>query len=179
MTNYSQKIRMGMVRRMIGPHAVSASSLARETGIAQQTLSRWLREAGTVPPMTDDNNETPEPQLPPRKRPADWTPEEKLQAVLEARGLSDEALGAFLRQRGLHAADLAAWRQAVLVSLGKKKASRQPASESKRLRQLESELRRKDKALAETAALLVLQGKVRALWGAEGDDTKPGHGKRS
>lgn len=44
--------------------------------------------------------------------------------------------------------------------------------ESRRVRELERELRRKDKALAEAAALLVLQKKVQALWGDGDDDTK-------
>jgi transposase len=43
--------------------------------------------------------------------------------------------------------------------------------EARRVRELEKELRRKDKALAEAAALLVLQKKVQAIWGDADDDT--------
>jgi hypothetical protein len=49
---------------------------------------------------------------------------------------------------------------------------------SKVVRKLEAELRRKDKALAETAALLVLQGKAEALWGGGGDATPRKSGKK-
>jgi transposase len=56
----------------------------------------------------------------------------------------------------------------VLEALGpQKKAS----SDSKRVRELEKQLRRKDKALAEIAALLVLPKKVQAICGDEDDDT--------
>ncbi len=41
------------------------------------------------------------------------------------------------------------------------------------MRELERQLRRKDKALAEAAALLVLQKKAQALWGDADDDTDP------
>lgn len=178
MAEYSHRFRMKMVRRMVGPNAISASALAAEVGIPQPTLSRWLRDARTVSPMTKNDTPAMSP-APTPKRPEDWTPEERLDAVVQARGLEGEALGAFLRRKGLHAPDLDAWRQAVLASLASSAKARRSSGDSKRIRQLENELRRKEKALAETAALLVLQGKVRALWGAEGDDTKPPSGKKS
>lgn len=104
------------------------------------------------------------------KRPQDWTAEEKLAVVIEAAGVSDEELGAFLRRRGLHEAQLREWRQQVLAGLGNRPArAARPTGEARRVKELEKELRRKDKALAEAAALLVLQKKVRAIWG-DGDD---------
>lgn len=177
MAEYSHRFRMKMVRRMVGPNACSASALAAETGLSQPTLSRWLRDANTVSAMSESTPSATPPEPPP-KRPEDWTAEEKLEAVTAARGLQGEALGAFLRQRGLHASDLDAWRQTALASLTSTGPSRRSTADSKRIRQLETELNRKEKALAETAALLVLQGKVRALWGEEGTDTKAPNAKR-
>ena len=106
----------------------------------------------------------------------DLSPEDKLRVVRAAEGLEGVELGAFLRREGLHEADLAQWQkqaeQAALAALG---GRRQRTAEQRRLRQLESELKRKDKALAEAAALLVLSKKVQELWGDdEGDDTKGG-----
>ena len=92
-----------------------------------------------------------------------------LQAVLEASGLKDEELGTFLRRKGLHEAILAEWKAAALEALAPQKKT----GDSRRVRELEKQLRRKDKALAEAAALLVLQKKVRALLGDEDDDTGP------
>ena len=72
----------------------------------------------------------------------------------------------------MHETQLDLWRKALLGSLDKP-GRKEPSvtQERRQIRKLERELKRKDKALAETAALLVLQGKARALWGDEGDDT--------
>jgi transposase-like protein len=106
------------------------------------------------------------------KRPQDWNAEEKLCAVLEAAALSDEELGAFLRRKGLHEAQLQQWRDQMLSGLAPAPARQgKKAPEARRIRELEKELTRKDKALAETAALLVLKKKVQEIWGDEDDDT--------
>jgi transposase-like protein len=154
-----------MVQRMVGPNAVSANRLSAEVGISQSSLSQWLRESGGrmgrvklgSPPSDRD-----------ARRPEDWSAEERLRVVMEASRLRDEELGAFLRREGIHEATLAEWKAAVLDALGPQK---KVSSDSKRVRELEKQLRRKDKALAETAALLVLQKKVQAIWGDEDDDT--------
>ena len=105
-------------------------------------------------------------------RPQDRPADEKLRLVLEASGLSDEQLGAFLRREGIHEEHLRQWREAALGGLsGGGKTVDERSRE--RIRALEKELRRKDKALAEAGALLVLQKKVRALLGEEDDDTEP------
>ena len=167
-----------MVKKLTGPDARSATALARETGVSQATLSRWLKQAGTLRGMSNDTAKPSGVASGARsRRPQDWTADEKLRAVVEAASLSEEELGAFLRREGLHEAQLRQWREDAKVALSSRrsKTSRSPAA--KRLRQLERELRRKDKALAEAAALLVLQKKVQALWADEDDDTEPRRGK--
>ena len=104
------------------------------------------------------------------RRPQDWSATEKLNAVINSSGLEDTELGAFLREQGLHEAHLSEWRQQAEKALGKLPAS-PDARLKKENQRLEKELRRKDRALAETAALLVLSKKARALWGDEGDTT--------
>ena len=99
---------------------------------------------------------------------------EKLRLVKEAAELSEEELGAFLRRNGLHESQLEEWRrkveEAALGALVKsKKSRRQQSPEAKRIRELERELNRKDKALAEVTALLALKKKLEALLG-DGDD---------
>ena len=106
-----------------------------------------------------------------------WTGAEKLRVVTEARGLSGSALGAFLRREGLHEAQLVAWREAAEAALGAPGRLRPGSSpDEKRIQALERDLRRKDQALAETAALLVLKKKVHAIWGGEDDTTDPRSG---
>ena len=161
---YPTSLRSKMVRRMTGPGAVSATALGHETGITQQTLSRWLRAAGTVAVMDEPGDR-------PAHRPQDWGAEEILAVITEAAGLSDEDLGAFLRRKGLHEAHLEEWRARIVAGLEApvRRSGRSP--EAKRIKELERELRRKEKALAEAAALLVLQKKLRAMWGDGEDDT--------
>lgn len=92
--------------------------------------------------------------------------------MLESGGLSDDELGAYLRRKGLHADTLAIWRQDALDALGGGRKNRSKRSgEQKKIRSLEKDLRRKEKALAETTALLVLKKKFNALFGDEDHDT--------
>lgn len=158
-----------MVRRMAGPEGISATALSQEVGVAQPTLSRWLRDAGSVSPMMSAKDEARKP----RRNPQQWTAEEKLRAVIQAANLSEVELGAFLRHEGLHAADLEAWRQAALAVLGDRPQRRghKASPEAKKIHALEKDLHRKDRALAEVTALLALQKKLELLWGDEGDGT--------
>jgi transposase-like protein len=162
-----------MVAKLTGPNAKTATAVSGEEGISQPTLSRWLREAGTVKRAMshDDAREAPAPT----KRPQDWTAEEKWALVTEAATVPEAELGALLRRKGVHEAQLVEWRAAALAGLqrpsrGERKAAHR---EKQQIRELERELRRKDKALAEAAALLVLKKKVQEIWGDEDDDTTP------
>jgi transposase-like protein len=164
-----------VLQRLLMPNGPSANSLSQEVGVAQSTLSRWLRDATTLEPVTKRRKPSaPTSQPIEQKRPDDRSASEKLRLMLEASTLSEADVGEFLRRHGLHEADLAAWREVALSALGGNAAVQPRPGEAKRVRELEKELRRKDKALAETAALLVLQKKVRAIWGDGDEDTKPG-----
>jgi len=171
-TRYSEAFKAKMVQRMLGPRAVSANALSSEIGVHQPTLSRWLRSArDTMPIMSNrPRPSSGSPLAPSARRPEDWKPEERLRAVVEAAGLREAELGEFLRRSGLHEATLAEWRATALEALGPRRPS---GKEGKRVRELERELRRKERALAEAAALLVLQKKVHAIWGDEDESTDP------
>jgi len=163
-----------MVQQLSMPGAKSAHVLSAEVGIPQGTLSRWLRETrrmGTTDKATIPTNWGQEKAM--SKRPEDWTFEEKIRVVMEAANLQGEALGSFLRKEGLHESQLLQWRKAMEEALaeGQKSFKKKKAQEAKQIRKLQKELNRKEKALAETAALLVLQKKAQALWGDEDDDT--------
>lgn len=170
---YTDRFRSKMVRKMLGPSGVTATALAAKVGVPQPTLSRWLREAATLGAMsTEHDDDAPAPPATPAK-PRQWTPEEKLRVIGAAHGLEGEALGALLRREGVHLAELEEWRRAAQQALGapggtgRAKVAR---GEARRVRELERELRRKDKALAEVTALLVLKKKAAAIWGTEGED---------
>ena len=171
---YSKAFRTLMVQKMTSPDRPNVESLSAEVGVPPSTLYRWVSDAGKL--LSSTHAEVlpiaASTQRPIRmKRPQDWNAKEKLAAVLEAASLSDEELGAFLRSQGLHEAQLQQWRDQMLAGLEPMTVPRgKKALEGKRVRELEKELRRKDKALAETAALLVLKKKAQAIWGDEDDD---------
>lgn len=170
---YSSRFKTAMVRKMTGPDAISANALSREVGVCQTVLSRWLRLAGkqilSVPQKSSQG------AMSVTKRPKDWTPEEKLRAVLEAQSLSDEEFGAFLRKKGLHETHLKEWREQILSALAQPSPGKpsKGSAEQRQIRKLEKELDRKNKALAEAAALLVLQKKAQILFGAEEAEPTP------
>jgi len=171
MMEYAANVKARMVRRMLGPDAVTATSLAGETGISQATLSRWL--AASIKGVSPSKPAAPTPTetAAPAKRPQDWTALERAQAVLAASELAEGQLGEFLRRQGLHREQLDEWTSTLEEALAQPRAGRRSSGDAKRIKELERELARKDKALAETAALLVLKKKMAQLWGDEDDDT--------
>ena len=188
MTLYSEGFRNRMIERLSGPNPISATALAAEVGVSQATLSRWLKEAATVGRKMHRSRDQENPSAaspkptkpsPSTRRPQDWTAEEKVALVLEAAAVPAVELGELLRRRGIHEAQLAEWRTqvtqgAVAALQGPSRRDRKAANlEAHRVRELERELARKEKALAEAAALLVLKKKAQAIWGAEDDDTDP------
>jgi transposase-like protein len=168
-----------MVERMATLGGPNAMDLSREVNVPQVTLSRWLREAGRV----GDMRKKKRPEGPPSSSPAlpdrdarstrEWTPADKLRVVSAAGQCKEEELGELLRREGIHLAQLEEWRADILAALGSPPPRRKDP-ETHRLRELERELARKDKALAEVTALLVLRKKLEALFDmseGEGDST--------
>ena len=159
--NYRDTFKKAMVKKMVGPTAMSAAALAEQAGVAQTTLSRWLRQYGTISEAGGSMGS--------KKRAQNWSAEEKLKAVLEYEALEEESRGKYLREQGLYEAEIRRWREEMLEALVKK--PKKGDAKERRIRELEGELRRKEKALAETAALLVLKKKAQAIWG-DGEDEK-------
>jgi len=142
-----------MLGRLTGKDAVSARQLSLETGLRQQTLSRWLQDACSLSVM-------------PSKRPTrEWSIDEKVRILAQAGRLTGAELTALLEREGLRLAEYEQWRLALAEE------GRASLAITKRLRALERELSRKEKALAEAAALLVLKKKVNRLW--EDEDGGP------
>lgn len=131
-------------------------SVADEVNINSYTIKHWMRkkkkQTAAAPAIKE-------------KRPQDWTAAEQLQALRATHTLTGEALNAWCREHGLFAHHLTSW-EAAFCAPGNESAS--AARETRNLkdenRQLKRDLERKEKALAEAAALLVLQKKYQALW---------------
>jgi len=165
-----------MVQKMLMPNARPVSALAQDAGISEGTLYRWKKE--TI--LSGMSADRPHDKTSTTKPPHQWSAEEKLAVVLEAAAVPEADLGELLRRKGVHAAQLAEWRKqvtegavAALEGRASKVDRKAVSMDARRVRDLERELRRKDKALAEAAALLILKKKAQEIWGGEDDTTDP------
>jgi hypothetical protein len=109
------------------------------------------------------------------KNAEEWSSEDKFAVVLETAALNEAQLAEYCRRKGLYVEQIAAWREACkLANAHSAERTREQREQSKndrkRIKQLEKELHRKERALAEAAALLILRKKALAIWGEHEDD---------
>jgi transposase-like protein len=165
MPKYNDEFKEQTVRKMMPPNAMSVAQVSRDTGVSDVTLYNWrnqFRHEGKSVPADPSN-------------PENWNGENKLAVVIEIAALNEEELAEYCRQKGLYVEQLVRWREAAAAGAGTQhplsRAERNELQqERKKSRKLAKELRRKEKALAETAALLVLQKKAQEIWGDGEDD---------
>jgi transposase len=158
-------LRERLIARLTGPNAVSAAQLARETGITQQNLSRWLSEARSLPLGASGNAVV-----------STWTVEQKARIIAQAAALAGDELTQYLEGEGVRSAHFKRWRLAL------EEAGEESVGMAKRIGKLERELTRKERALAEAATLLMLREPLEDLiqadngiegQGAKEDDLAP------
>lgn len=153
---YSEGFKEQALKKVFQRGQRSIRDVAEELQVNYHTLKGWMKE-----PLAKAERRRPQQE----KRPDDWTLSERLTALQESHGLAGEALQAWCRERGVFAHQLVAWQEAFCAGAGEQRASlRALQAENQRLARA---LARKEKALAEAAALLVLQKKFQALLGGE------------
>ncbi|SDJ30896.1 Transposase [Paraburkholderia steynii] len=157
---YSVEFREQALAKALQRGNRSVGAVAAELNMNVLTLRKWIRVSNAA-------NRKPVPVD--ARRPQDWSLEERLLALKQTHGLDERALHAWCRERGLFAHHLAQWR--AQFCSGSATSERASAPELRELKQanaqLQRELKRKEKALAEAAALLVLSKKYQALFGDE------------
>ena len=164
MTRYSVEFKEATVKKMMPPNAMPIREVKRATGVTDVTLYKWrneYRNKGVAVPGDDI-------------KPDNWTGQDKLAVVIETAALNESELSEYCRKQGLYPEQVQHWKEAALKGYeSDEKIQQQQLSSRKedkrKIKKLESELRRKEKALAETAALLVLRKKAQAIWGEEED----------
>jgi len=163
---YSLERKAAVLAKMLPPNNMPLSQLAKEEGISAATLAKWRAEARAKGQFLPDANAGPE----------GWRSEDKLAAVIETASLNEAEIGEYCRRRGIYPEQLAVWRDACKRANDWDRAAttriaRETRDDKKRIHQLERELARKEKALAEAAALMILRKKVDAIWGLkDGED---------
>jgi len=154
-TKYSGEFKSSIIARLLPPNNASVPELAKETGIPKDTLYTWRLKYRNQCCETSQGQQT-----------GRCSAEEKLAVVIETASLNEVELSEYCRRKGLYPEQIAGWKSAIVQGLAKapSKAEReQLQKQSRTIKQLEKELHRKEKALAEAAALLVLQKKFQAL----------------
>jgi transposase len=157
MARYGQKFKDAVVARLLPPESSSVEAVSQKVGISTATLERW-RAAALA--SHDGNGGTQQ-----------WSPAARLEAVIATAAMDEAARSAWWRAHGLFPADLDRWKQDALSGLGdpRDEGAAEAKQERRRIKELERDLSRKDKALAETAALLVLTKKLSAIF-PDGED---------
>lgn len=157
MARYGQAFRDRAVARLLPPEGAAVQTVANEVGVTVATLERWRTEAMAKP-----------------RRERVWTAAARLEAVIETAALNEAERSAWCRERGLFPTELGKWRSSATAALATPEEARatpqQTRHDRKRIKELEREVQRKDKALAETAALLVLSKKVSAIFHEGADE---------
>jgi len=153
MTGYSTEYKEMIVKRMLAEDAVSVSDLVAKTGVSRSTLYKWRSEHALS--QSDATK---------------WSGEMKFAVLLETASLNETELAAYCRKKGLYVEDLIAWKAEAIQGYSRQHIAdtglkKDLLSMTKEAAKLKKELERKDKALAEAAALLILSKKANAIWG--------------
>jgi transposase len=154
---YGQAYKQRIAGRLLPPESAAIDVVSREVGISVATLERWRAEALAAPGTLTGSQR--------------WTPAARLEAVITTAAMDEAARSAWCREQGLYPAELEAWKQDAIAGLGEPRAASaaEARQDRRRVKELERELQRKDKALAETTALLVLRKKLAAVF-RDGED---------
>jgi len=156
MARYSNEFKARAVARLLPPESAPIPRVSQEIGVSAATLERWMSNA--------------------LSRPAEraWTAAARLEAVIATAAMDEAQQSAWCREQGLFPADLQQWRQNAMAALSQPEEARASPQETRddrrRIKELERDLRRKEKALAEAAALLVLSKKLEAIFQQGGDE---------
>jgi transposase len=157
MARYGKAFKERAVARLLPPESSSIDQVSQEIGVSVSTLERWRAEALAEPAQ--------------ERR---WTAAARLEAVIATAAMDEAAKSAWCREQGVYPTELERWRENATTALGDPQEARaspeKTRQDQRRIRELERELRRKDKALAETSALLVLSKKAAAIFGEGADE---------
>lgn len=166
MSRYSDERKAAVLSKLLPPYNMTVPELARAEGISEPTLYNWRNQAkseGRPVPGSKAKSEH-------------WSAEAKLATVIETAALSEAELSQYCREKGLYPEQVRRWKAESLQGFQRsaeqeKELRQQSRADKQEIKKLKRELRHKEKALAETAALLVLRKKLDALWEQEsGDD---------
>jgi len=162
MPKYSIKLKEKIMKQMLPPHNISVSELSEQHKIAEATLYRWKKIAQTDGSVIQNH---------PNKK-EKYSNEVKLNIIIETAHLNQHELSEYCRKKGLYIDEIKSWKSMFIK--GKTDSETEYKEKFKtidaELKSVNKELQRKEKALAEAAALLILRKKVQAIWNSDEED---------
>ncbi len=165
-THYTKEFKDSILKRLDQPTNETVASISEELSISKSTIYQWIR--------TNNKKEQNNPIN--LKSKNNWSSQDKFHVVLETATLSENELAEYCRRKGIYVEEIKAWKEqclnANMISIKEdpEKLKSVLKEEQNKNKELQRELRRKEKALAETAALLVLRKKAQAIWGDEEEE---------
>ena len=166
MARYSSEHKDAILKKLLPPQSMSVAEVARKESISAKTLYHWrdqARKLGLPVPGKTSSTE-------------DWSAETKLAVIVETATLSESELSQYCREKGLYPEQLKRWRAGCLAGFQTsktqdKEARKQSRIDKAEIKSLKKDLRIKEKALAEAAALLILRKKLKAFWGEDDEES--------
>ncbi len=156
MTHYSEEFRASIAARLLPPNNARVADIVRETGVPKDTLYEWRtryrNKQGVLPSSGQSTNQ--------------YSADDRLAVIIETASFNEAELGEYCRRKGIYPVQIANWKASMvqgLMSSPSKADREQNQKQVRTIQNLEKDLARKEKALAEVVALLVLQKKFQAL----------------
>ena len=155
---FSPKFKESVIQKICTPGGPSIMMMSEKLGVHHTSIRNWMKIHGNTPDM---------------KKPKEWTPEDKLEAIIKTATMTENELGAYLRANGLHSEEIEQWKQdfySTQKSKGRPKLDPELVELRNKEKELSRDLRRKDRALAEMSARVILLKKSRAIFGESEED---------
>ena len=175
-TRYTQSFKIQAVEKALNrTEGTNLKEIAQALGVGFSTLEKWIRQSKDQEFESLPNHEiTSQKRMHEERRPQDWSQQEKLDMVITCSSLSEQEISKLCREKGLFPHHVNQWKVDFLngnIQGSKPKSQGEMKTLRAENKALKKELNRKDRALAETAALLVLQKKVHEIWGNDEDSS--------
>lgn len=148
---YSKSVKESVLRRILPPNNEKVAIISEEFGIPKSTITTWLYKARKNTPQAINKSVH-----------SRYSIQDKYQIIMKFSSLQEDVKGSYLREMGLHTQHLNVWNQELKDYMANKKTQDESSNTAlkKKIKSLEKELARKEKALAEMATLMALKKKL-------------------
>lgn len=159
---YSNAFKERIVQQLLSPNPKTPSQIMKEENIPSSTLHAWIQNARKKGLLIPNHHTLSQEDK--------WRNEDKVRMLMETYAMNQEEIGLYCRKHGIYQSDLQRWQNLLEHAFEPTTSHPIHKEHQAQLQKLQKELRYKEKALAEAAALLVLQKKVQAIWGEHEDE---------